>query len=153
MSSTLLEVTRSKHEQVERFERLIIKDFENEPTSDRERLFQDHRVRNVIEAVTSSTENLIEIYQDNDSARKDEIAALGAQTAAGTGIEAALSAFYDGLKEIHEYHKRHPYSRALEESDQELLLKEEPHVEFSGEEGHGRYLDLHELYNRTIARP
>ncbi|XP_026411067.1 splicing factor SF3a60 homolog [Papaver somniferum] len=134
MSSTLLEVTRSKHEQVERFERLIIKDFENEPTSDRERLFQDHRVRNVIEAVTSSTENLIEIYQDNDSARKDEIAALGAQTAAGTGIEAALSAFYDGLKEIHEYHKRHPYSRALEESDQELLLKEEPHVEFSGEE-------------------
>ncbi|KAI3900646.1 hypothetical protein MKW92_022830 [Papaver armeniacum] len=150
MSSALLEVTRSKHEQVERFERLIIKDFENEPTSDRERLFQDHRVRNMVEAITSSTEELIEIYQDNDNARKDEIAALGGQTAAGTGIEAALSAFYDGLKEIHEYHKRHPYSRALEESDQELLLKEEPRVEFSGEEGHGRYLDLHELYNRYI---
>ncbi|KAI3975932.1 hypothetical protein MKX01_016615 [Papaver californicum] len=90
MSSTLLEVTRSKHEQVERFERLIGKDFENEPTSNRERLFQDHR--------------LIEIYQDNDNARKDEI------------------------------------------ESEELLLKEEPHVEFSGEEGHGRYLDLHEIY-------
>ncbi|KAI3855098.1 hypothetical protein MKX03_018492 [Papaver bracteatum] len=150
MASTLLEVTRSKHEQVERFERLIIKDFENEPTSDRERLFQDHRVRNMIEAITSSTEKLIEIYQDNDNARKDEIAELGGQTAAGTGIKAALNAFYDGLKEIREYHKRHPSSRALEESDQELLLKEEPHVEFSGEEGHGRYLDLHELYNRYI---
>ncbi|KAI3835332.1 hypothetical protein MKW98_020448 [Papaver atlanticum] len=149
MSSTLLEVTRSKHEQVERFERLIIKDFENEPTSDRERLFQDHRVRNMIEAITSSTEKLIEIYQDNDNARKDEIAELGGQTAAGTGTKAALSAFYDGLKEIREYHKRHPNSHALEESDQELLLKE-PHVDFSGEEGHGRYLDLHELYNRYI---
>ncbi|KAI3990590.1 hypothetical protein MKX01_022890 [Papaver californicum] len=145
MSSTLLEVTRSKHEEVERFERLIVKDLQNEPTSNRERLFQNHRVRNMIEAITSSTEKLIEIYEDNDNARKDEIAALGGQTVTGTNV---FSAFYDRLKEIREYRRRHPNSRALDVYEEaEELLKEEPHVEFSGEEGHGRYLDLHELYN------
>ncbi|MCL7027487.1 hypothetical protein MKW94_001726, partial [Papaver nudicaule] len=52
---------------------------------------------------------------------------------------------------IREYHRRHPNSRALDiYEESEELLKEEPHVEFSGEEGHGRYLDLHELYNIYI---
>ena len=39
----------------------------------------------------------IEIYEDNDNARKDEIAALGDQTATGTNV---FSAFYDRLKEV-----------------------------------------------------
>ncbi|KAI3914650.1 hypothetical protein MKW92_006723 [Papaver armeniacum] len=148
MSSTLLEVTRTKHEEVERFERLIVKDLQNKPSSNRERFFQNHRVRNMIEAINSSTEKLIEIYEDNDNARKDEIAALGGQTAEETNV---FGAFYERLKEIRDYHKQHPNSPAYrqEESDQELLTQE-PRVEFSGEEGHGRYLDLHELYNEYI---
>lgn len=39
----------------------------------------------------------IEIYEDKDSARKDEIAALAGQTATGTNV---FSAFYDRLKEV-----------------------------------------------------
>lgn len=39
----------------------------------------------------------VEIYEDKDSARKDEIAALGGQTATGTNV---FSAFYDRLKEV-----------------------------------------------------
>ena len=39
----------------------------------------------------------IEIYEDNDNARKDEIAALGGQTATGINV---FSAFYDRLKEV-----------------------------------------------------
>lgn len=39
----------------------------------------------------------VEIYEDKDSARKDEIAALGGQTASGTNV---FSAFYDRLKEV-----------------------------------------------------
>ncbi|KAK9864068.1 hypothetical protein WJX84_009391 [Apatococcus fuscideae] len=34
--------------------------------------------------------------------------------------------------------------------DEEVELKEEPHIEFSGEEGMGRYLDLHPFYQRFI---
>lgn len=39
----------------------------------------------------------IGIYEDSDNARKDEIAALGGQTATGINV---FSAFYDRLKEV-----------------------------------------------------
>ncbi|XP_043716572.1 splicing factor SF3a60 homolog [Telopea speciosissima] len=148
MSSTLLEVTRAGHEEVERLERLIVKDLQKEPASNRERLFQSHRVRNMIDSIISTTEKLNEIYEDKDNARKDEIAALGGQTATGTNV---FSAFYDRLKEIREYHRRHPVARVVDAGEEyEELLKQEPHVEFSGEEAFGRYLDLHELYNEYV---
>ncbi|KAJ7959330.1 Splicing factor 3A subunit 3 [Quillaja saponaria] len=131
MSSTLLEVTRASHEEVERLERLIVKDLQNGPTSNRDRLYQNHRVRNMIDTITSTTEKLIEIYEDKDNARKDEIAALGGQTATGTNV---FGAFYDRLKEIREYHRKHPVARVVDASEEyEALLKEEPQIEFSGE--------------------
>ncbi|CAN6709374.1 unnamed protein product [Malus baccata var. baccata] len=148
MSSTLLEQTRAAHEEVERLERLIVKDFMNEPPSSKDRLYQGHRVRQLIDTITSTTEKLIEIYEDKDNARKDEIAALGGQTATGTNV---FSAFYDRLKEIREYHRKHPVARVVDANEEEeALLKEEPQIEFSGEEAFGRYLDLHELYNQYI---
>ncbi|PIA54844.1 hypothetical protein AQUCO_00901023v1 [Aquilegia coerulea] len=148
MSSTLLEVTRASHEEIERFERLIVKDLQKEPSTSRERLSQNHRVRTMIDTITSTTQKLVEIYEDNDNARKDEIAALGGQTEKGTNV---FNAFYDRLKEIREYHRRHPNARVIDASEEyEELLKEEPHIGFSGEEGHGKYLDMHELYNEYI---
>ncbi|KAL6291666.1 hypothetical protein ACE6H2_009176 [Prunus campanulata] len=148
MSSTLLEVTRAGHEEVERLERLIVKDFQNEPPSSKDRLYQGHRVRHMIDTISSTTERLIETYEDKDNARKDEIAALGGQTATGVNV---FSAFYDRLKEIREYHRKHPAARVVDANEEEeALLKEEPQIEFSGEEAFGRYLDLHELYNQYI---
>ncbi|XP_022140873.1 splicing factor SF3a60 homolog [Momordica charantia] len=147
MSSTLLEVTRASHEEVERLERLIVKELQNEPASGKDRLLQSHRVRNMIDTIMSTTEKLVEIYEDKDSARKDEIAALGGQTTSGTNV---FSAFYDRLKEIREYHRRHPAARVVDVNEDDGLLKEEPQIEFSGEEAFGRYLDLHELYNQYI---
>ncbi|CAK9151619.1 unnamed protein product [Ilex paraguariensis] len=177
MSSTLLEGTRASHEEVERLERLIVKDLQNEPSSNKDRLFQSHRVRNMIDQITTTTHKLVEIYEDRDNARKDEIAALGGQTATGTNV---FSAFYDRLKEIREYHRRHPAARVVDATDEyEQLLKEEPQIEFSGEElelaksmaqkthascmffsglptecdvqeAFGRYLDMHELFNDYI---
>ncbi|GAV66208.1 DUF3449 domain-containing protein/SF3a60_bindingd domain-containing protein/Telomere_Sde2_2 domain-containing protein [Cephalotus follicularis] len=148
MSSTLLELTRSAHEEVERLERLIVKDLQNEPASNKDRLFQSHRVRNMIDTISSTTERLTQIYEDVDNARRDEIAALGGQTATGNNV---FSAFYDRLKEIREYHRRHPAARVVDANEEhEALLKEEPSIEFSGEEAFGKYLDLHELYNQYI---
>lgn len=59
MSSTLLEVTRSAHEEVERLERLIVKDLQNEPASNKDRLFQSHRVRNMIETIRETTDKIV----------------------------------------------------------------------------------------------
>ncbi|XP_018474946.2 splicing factor SF3a60 homolog isoform X2 [Raphanus sativus] len=78
----------------------------------------------------------------------DEIAALGGVT--GTGIS-VYSAFYDRLKEIREYHRKYPSGPLVDASaDYEALLKVEPVISFSGEEGVGRYLDLHDMYNHYI---
>lgn len=150
MSSTLLEVTRASHEEVECLERTIVKDLQTEPPTNKDRLHQSHRVRNMIEKITSTTHKLIEIYEDKDGARKDEIAALGGQSASSANVN-VFSAFYDRLKEIREYHRRHTAARYVDTTDEyELLLKEESVVEFTGEEAFGRYLDLHELYNDYI---
>ena len=47
-------------------------------------------------------------------------------------ISLSLSAYL--LRQIREYHAHHPAARALEPMDDpEVLIKEEPHVEFSGE--------------------
>eukprot|EP01018_Ginkgo_biloba_P003226 Gb_06863 [translate_table: standard] len=148
MSSTLLDVTRGAHEEVERLERLVVKDLQREPATNKERLYQSHRVRNMIDNIMLTTDKLIEIYEDKDHARKDEIASLGGQGASGQNV---FSAFYDRLKEIREYHRRHPIARVVDAlDDPEELLKEEPRVEFSGEEAFGRYLDMHELYNEYV---
>ncbi|MFS7939106.1 hypothetical protein Hanom_Chr05g00447821 [Helianthus anomalus] len=47
MSSTLLELTQAAHEDVEQLELLIVKDLQNEPASNKDRLPQSHRVRKV----------------------------------------------------------------------------------------------------------
>lgn len=59
MSSTLLEVTRAAHEEVERLERLIVKDLQTEPANSKDRLFQSHRVRNMIDTISATTERLV----------------------------------------------------------------------------------------------
>ncbi|KAI7743335.1 hypothetical protein M8C21_032520 [Ambrosia artemisiifolia] len=132
MSSTLLELTRAAHEDVERFETLIVKDLQNEPASNKARLYQSHRVRYMIDQITSTTHKLVETYEDKDNTRKVEIAALGGQTTA-TGTN-AFSAFYDRLKEIRECHRGRPSAGVVDTADEyEKLLEEEPQIEFSGE--------------------
>ncbi|KAK9077199.1 hypothetical protein SSX86_005535 [Deinandra increscens subsp. villosa] len=150
MPLTLLEQTRAAHEEIERFERSIVKDLHNQPPSYKDRLYQTHRVRQLIHQITSTTHKLVEIYEDRDNARKDEIAALDGETAVGATV---LSAFYDQLKEIREYYKRHPSALVVDTTTDHKymqLLDEDPYIEFSQEEAYGRYLDMHELYHDYI---
>ncbi len=88
----------------------------------------------------------------------------------------ARSTFYERLNEVRDYHRRFPTSEVTEVREQVLLantrsclqdespyhavceqgdagpsgLTGEPRIDFSGEEGLGRFLDLHEHYNRFI---
>ncbi|XP_020527853.1 splicing factor SF3a60 homolog isoform X2 [Amborella trichopoda] len=109
MSSTVLERTRCAHEEIERLERLAVKDLQHEPSTTRERLFQNHRVRGFVDNIIHTTDEL-----------------------------------------IREYHRKFPVARVVEAPDDEESLKEEPYIEFSGEEAFGRYLDMHGLYNEYI---
>ncbi|GJP36528.1 hypothetical protein CLOM_g21027 [Closterium sp. NIES-68] len=148
MASTLLEQARAAHEENERLERQAVRDLQQNVSSQREKLFQSHRIKNVVDAIVANSARLAEVYADRDGARKDEIAALGGQ---GTPNPSAtvFTTFYERLNEIREYHRRHPGARVVEgEVDVDEAIKDEPWVQFSGEEALGKYVDVHEVYQQ-----
>lgn len=145
MASTVLEQTRGLHEDVERLERIIVKDLKQETKTHKEKLMQNHRVRKRLDQMQESARKLVKVYDDEDRARRDDIEALGAPNPTG-----AYSKFYDRLKEIRDYHRRHMSMDITEAENDEEMLKEEPFVEFTGEESLGRYLDLHELHMKFM---
>ena len=60
MASTLLEETRQAHDDVERLERLIAKDFRaNQPTNHKDKLLQSHRVRQMLDAIQDRQGKLV----------------------------------------------------------------------------------------------
>ncbi|CAO2171029.1 unnamed protein product [Urochloa humidicola] len=147
MASTVLEATRAAHEDLERLERLAVRELQRDPANARDRLFQSHRVRHMLDLVVSTSDKLVDIYEDKDNSRKDEI-----NTHLTAPTQSLLfTKYYERLKEIRDYHRRNPSARFISTTDDyEELLKEEPVIEFTGEEAFGRYLDLHELYNEFI---
>lgn len=60
------------------------------------------------------------------------------------------SKFYDRLKELRDYHRRYSASELTEAPNEDALLREEPPLEFSGEECLGRCLDLIEHHQRYV---
>jgi hypothetical protein len=64
MASTLLEETRQAHEDAERLERLIAKDFRaTQPTTHNEKLLQSHRVRQMLDSIQEREAKLVSSEQ------------------------------------------------------------------------------------------
>ncbi|CAF2058505.1 hypothetical protein Bca4012_099501 [Brassica carinata] len=134
MSSSVLEQTRSRHEEIERLERLIVEELRKttEPASGMERLVKGHRVRNMVQSIMLKTKKLVETYEDKDRTMETEIAMLG-----------ETDLFYDRLEEIREYHRKLHLSGHLVDDDDDdasedyiaLVTKEVPVIAFSEEEG------------------
>ena len=59
MASTVLEATRAAHEDLERLERLAVRELQREPANPRDRLFQSHRVRHMLDLVVSTSDKLV----------------------------------------------------------------------------------------------
>lgn len=59
MATTLLENTRQQHEDMERLERLIVKDFRTETKTYKDKLLQSHRVRGLLDALQSRAAALV----------------------------------------------------------------------------------------------
>ena len=98
-----------------------------------------------------STSTLAEIYEDKDGLREEEKAALSGPN--------EFAEFYARLKAIKEWHRRHPneisipMSVEFEKIDQVHENAGEENVtlvDFTDEEGYGKYLDLHECYEKFV---
>ena len=66
----------------------------------RDNINSDHRQRILLDRYLETSERLKELYEDPDDLRKNEVAALSGPD--------ELNEFYNRLKQIKEFHKRHP---------------------------------------------
>ena len=80
------------HEETERLERLVARDFHAEAGTHGARLAQAHRVAQCVEAIAARSGELLEYYADEDETRAEEIAGLGGPN--------PFAAFYARLREL-----------------------------------------------------
>lgn len=109
-------------------------------------VLSDHKLNHLLQMHITSTHALRELYEDKDGSRKAEIQALSGPN--------EFTEFYERLKQIKEFYKKHPneISVPLSVEFEELVATDELNtlVEFTDEEGMGKFLDLHECYDKFI---
>lgn len=95
------------------------------------------------------TEQLKELYEDKDGSRKNEIDSMSSPN--------EFSDFYAKLRTIKEHYKKHPNEISVPmsvEFDELAKLRENPNemnvVDFTDEEGYGKFLDLNECFAKYI---
>lgn len=148
---TLLEQQRRLHEERERLVDAMAKETMLKKSSNREQINSDHRMRQLLDRHMEDSVGLLELYDDRDGLRKEEVAALSGPNEFGE--------FYSRLKQIRDFHKRHPNEISIPmsvEFEELAKARENPSDQdaamayFSDEEGYGKYLDLHECYEKYI---
>lgn len=146
-----MEVTRACLEEIERLENAVVKDLDTTPTTHKERIVQQHRVKQVVGRLNDATGRVMDIMDDKDGSRREELAAMS-----GT-LPDVFNNFYSRLRDVRDYHRKFPDQTDVVYNDdgtvmnlEDQILKEEPIPEFTGEEGMGRWVDLHEVYNRFV---
>ncbi|KAJ3645718.1 hypothetical protein Zmor_023356 [Zophobas morio] len=148
---TILEQQRRYHEEKERLVDAMVKEMLHKKTTYREAINSDYRLKCLLDRYMVATDRLIELYEDKDGQRKAEVAAL-------TGPN-EFQEFYNRLKQIKDFYRKHPNEISVPmsvEFDELAKARENPSeemanlVDFTDEEGYGKYLDLHECYEKYI---
>ncbi|CAG0917672.1 unnamed protein product [Notodromas monacha] len=149
-TESVLELQRRYHEERERITDAVVKEILVKKSSLKENINSEHRMKMLLERHNEVSAQLLELYEDKDGARKEEIQALSGPN--------EFAEFYSRMRAIKEFHRRHPNEISVPMSVEFMewdKLRENPSdeanlVDFSGEEGYGRYLDLHECYLKYI---
>ncbi|CAN7984381.1 unnamed protein product [Ixodes pacificus] len=148
---TLLEQQRRYHEERERLIDAQAKEMLHKKSTNRDQINSDHRLKLLLDRYMECTGNLKELYEDRDGLRKEEISALSGPN--------EFAEFYSRLRTVKEFHRKHPNEIQVPmsvEFEEMIKARENPSedmqnlVEFSDEEGYGKYLDLHECYEKYI---
>ncbi|CAE7217941.1 ATO [Symbiodinium natans] len=143
MSFSVLEQLRSAHEDIENIEKAMSMVLMDKHKNSKAAVSCEHALKYLVEATQLKCKTAIDIYQDKDGMRTDDINALAGQRADKKGGDVWTS-FYDKVKEVKDGWqavaslKTQFYQRALENDKTETL--------FSGEEDYGKRVDMHELF-------
>eukprot|EP00118_Oscarella_pearsei_P025401 m.308124 g.308124 ORF g.308124 m.308124 type:complete len:503 (+) comp43416_c0_seq1:22-1530(+) len=148
---TLVEQQRRYHEERERLEDAMVQEKLLKKPSVREQINSEHRVKDLLSRSKGSCKALVELYEDEDGSRKEEIQSLSGPN--------ELNEFYDRFRQLKDFHRKYP-GEMLEPMQLEFMRLAEARknpsedhqnlVDFSDEEGYGKYLDLHQLYVKFV---
>mmetsp|Transcript_13985 Transcript_13985/g.39764 ORF Transcript_13985/g.39764 Transcript_13985/m.39764 type:complete len:485 (-) Transcript_13985:3-1457(-) len=141
--ASVIERTRTAHEDKERAEERIVEILNTNVRTHHERLNQQHELAALLERIDTAEESLRDLYGDKYGDRKQEISSLG-----GEG-PVLFGNFYEQLREAKDYHRKFPDIPVQSGK----LEKLEMDVTFSGEEAYGKYVDLHWFHEQFTNLP
>lgn len=167
MSSTLIERVRSLHADVEETQKKILDLLLIQPKNAKESVEVDHALHLSVQDMLRTEKQLLDIYEDKDGARAAEL-----QSMSGNSM---WTSFYDALSNMRMYHAKFPAARHLNNlshsaegdkahkddeklKEQQLLqsilsLHADQAPTFTNEEAYGKFVDLHDLFQRYINLP
>lgn len=156
MSFSVLEQLRSAHEDIENIEKSMSMVLMDRSKNVRPTVSCEHALKYLCDASQQKAKTALEIYQDKDGMRSDDIKALAGERGDKKQGDVWTS-FYDKVKEVKDYHRRFSlnqgnvpelqnaawfYERALE-ADRSSAL-------FSGEEELGKRVDMNEHFVKYL---
>jgi splicing factor 3A subunit 3 len=127
------------HEVLEKCEQTVILEVDSKPSGQKGKVWQQHSVSMLLNKIVCDSNALAKLYEDSNGVVDIEIDDLRGDD--------SLESFYRSLQSCREYHEKFPVLDNLS-PEIELDLKLEVDACFSGEEVFGKYLDLHELFQR-----
>jgi len=132
------------HEEMEVGMNKMVKLLATEAKTQKQKVIQQHKVLSQVKKIQKSASLLKNSYEDKDEGKKHEISAM-------SGSE-VFGGFYSRLRELREYHRKFPNLYYEPDTNDDITLEDDPEIldKFSGEEMHGRFLDLNENHIQFI---
>jgi len=155
MSFSVLEQLRSAHEDMENIEKAMSLVMMDKNKNVKAGVTVEHALHHLVQASQGKAKTAIDIYQDKDGMRSDDINSLAGQRADKKQGDVWTS-FYDKVKEVKDYHRRFTINQGLPELQnaewfyQRAFEAERTEALFSGEEDLGKRVDMHEHFTKYL---
>lgn len=155
MSFSVLEQLRSAHEDIENVEKAMSMVLLDKGKNAKMAVSCEHALKYLIDASQSKCKTAVEIYQDKDGMRTDDINALAGQRSDKKAGDVWTS-FYDKVKEVKDYHRRFSVNQGLPELQnapwfyERAFEADKTDTLFSGEEDMGKRVDMHEHFVKYV---
>jgi len=155
MSFSVLEQLRSAHEDIENVEKSMSMVLMDKHKNNKSGVVCEHALKHLAETTQLKCKTAIEIYQDKDGMRTDDINSLAGQRGDKKGGDVWTS-FYDKVKEVKDYHRRFSVNAGVPEQQnsdwfyQHAMENDKTENLFSGEEEYGKRVDMQRLFDSYI---
>ncbi|OCF75015.1 splicing factor 3A subunit 3 [Kwoniella mangroviensis CBS 8886] len=155
---SIIETQRSAHEEIERYEQALSEVLLQNPTAQKNITRRDRKAAEVLDRIGGLRKELVDFYEDLPGLRPKELELLSAPAPG----EDDLAEFYVRYNKIKDFHQRNPGMSSRQfinqvddlvkgdgiqsftvEGDEEPTIIDPLDSVFSGEESHGKYLDLY----------